>query len=108
MLGSLEIVVKPGNPPYLEYVRSTVEEKRKKLQKGIGMRSDKVSKGEKQEDDSEPQGNPNLIYESKLVEGWEPSGVPVCDTHLPMLTMSANKGIPPVSGCYRSHAMHWS
>ena len=23
-------------------------------------------------------GNPNLIYESKFVEGWEPSGVAVC------------------------------
>lgn len=22
-------------------------------------------------------GNPNLVYHSKFVEGWEPSGVPV-------------------------------
>lgn len=22
-------------------------------------------------------GNPNLVYDSKFVEGWEPSGVPV-------------------------------
>ncbi|XXG94488.1 hypothetical protein Hte_000745 [Hypoxylon texense] len=54
-------VVKPGNPPYLEYVRSTVEEKRKVISNGK---------------DSSQKGNPNLIYKSQLVEGWEPSGVP--------------------------------
>ncbi|KAI1382012.1 S-adenosyl-L-methionine-dependent methyltransferase [Hypoxylon crocopeplum] len=54
-------VVKPGNPPYLEYVRSSVEEKRRKHSNAnqIGSR-----------------GNPNLIYNSQFVEGWEPSGVP--------------------------------
>ncbi|KAI1761372.1 S-adenosyl-L-methionine-dependent methyltransferase [Hypoxylon sp. FL1150] len=54
-------VVKPGNPPYLEYVRSTVEEKRKRISDG---------------DKSNYKGNPNLVYESRFVEGWEPSGVP--------------------------------
>ncbi|KAI0161367.1 catechol O-methyltransferase [Xylariaceae sp. FL1272] len=54
-------VIKPGNPPYLEYVRSSVEEKRRRL---IDDR------------DSGPKGNPNLHYESQLVRGWEPSGVP--------------------------------
>ncbi|KAI1779823.1 S-adenosyl-L-methionine-dependent methyltransferase [Hypoxylon cercidicola] len=54
-------VVKPGNPPYLEYVRSTVEEKKKRLSDG---------------NKSGSRGNPNLIYESYFVEGWEPSGVP--------------------------------
>ncbi|KAI2606654.1 S-adenosyl-L-methionine-dependent methyltransferase [Hypoxylon sp. NC1633] len=54
-------VVKPGNPPYLEYVRSTVEEKRHRLSNG---------------DQTSPKGNPNLIYDSQFVEGWEPSGVP--------------------------------
>ncbi|KAI1426342.1 catechol O-methyltransferase [Xylaria sp. FL1777] len=54
-------VIKPGNPPYLEYVRSSV--------------------GKKKEDiaviqESSLRGNPNLLYESRLVEGWEPSGVP--------------------------------
>ena len=52
-------VVKPGNPPYLKYVRSTVEEKRNNVS------------------EEGPKGRPELIYESKFVEGWEPSGVPV-------------------------------
>ncbi|KAI0435540.1 catechol O-methyltransferase [Xylaria telfairii] len=54
-------VINPGNPPYLEYVRSSI--------------------GKKREDaamvtESGLRGNPNLLYESHLVEGWEPSGVP--------------------------------
>lgn len=52
-------VVKPGNPEYLEYVRSGVGKKRDRTQ---------ITSGRK--------GNPNLIYESEFVEGWEPSGVP--------------------------------
>ncbi|KAI2468764.1 S-adenosyl-L-methionine-dependent methyltransferase [Annulohypoxylon bovei var. microspora] len=54
-------VIKPGNPLYLEYVRSTVQEKRQKFYT---------------EDASNPKGNPNLIYNSQLIEGCEPSGVP--------------------------------
>jgi len=54
-------VVKPGNPPYLEYVRQTVKQKR-----------DAFSGA----DTSSPRGNPKLVYESRFVEGWEPSGVP--------------------------------
>ncbi|KAI1415859.1 S-adenosyl-L-methionine-dependent methyltransferase [Hypoxylon sp. FL1857] len=63
-MGSITVadnVVKPGNPPYLEYVRSTVEEKRKRV-----LSNDQTS----------PRGDPNLIYRSQFVEGWEPSGVP--------------------------------
>ncbi|KAK7976963.1 catechol O-methyltransferase [Apiospora saccharicola] len=54
-------VVKPGNPPYLEYVRSTVEQKRQKASSANG---------------NGPKGRPDLVYDSKFVEGWEPSGVP--------------------------------
>ncbi|KAK8076852.1 catechol O-methyltransferase [Apiospora saccharicola] len=54
-------VVKPGNPPYLEYVRSTVEQKRQKASSANG---------------NGPKGRPDLLYDSKFVEGWEPSGVP--------------------------------
>ncbi|KAK8133363.1 hypothetical protein PG984_005375 [Apiospora sp. TS-2023a] len=54
-------VVKPGNPPYLEYVRSTVEQKRQKASNANG---------------NGPKGRPELVYDSKFVEGWEPSGVP--------------------------------
>jgi catechol O-methyltransferase len=80
-------VVKPGNPPYLEYVRSSVAEKRANVaqQKG-GEASDFDAQHRKAHEKSrdvpddvsasDVRGNPNLIYESKFVEGWEPSGVP--------------------------------
>lgn len=79
-------VIKPGNPPYLEYVRSTVSEKRDKAQSG-----DKAGKSEGIPDKTVRQyekrygqlkfntsrGNPNLVYESKLINSFEPTGVPV-------------------------------
>ena len=49
-------VIKPGNPPYLEYVRMSVQEKKKKSGKG---------------------GNPALVYTSELKESFEPTGIPV-------------------------------
>lgn len=79
-------VVKPGNPPYLEYVRSTVQQKREKFKKDTGLSLERLSDWEKhrynmakggQVDETEVHGNPNLIYSSEFVEGWEPSGVPV-------------------------------
>ncbi|KAI0539362.1 catechol O-methyltransferase [Xylaria digitata] len=54
-------VIKPGNPRYLEYVRSSIRKKRE----------DFAAKNE-----SQLRGDPDLQYESRLVEGWEPSGVP--------------------------------
>lgn len=65
-------VIYPGNPPYLEYVRSSVEEKRRKFEQN-DIRND--SQDEKA--GTKIKGNPKLIYESKLVESFEPSGVPV-------------------------------
>ena len=50
-------VIYPGNPEYLEYVRSSVEQKKEKFKDG--------------------NGNPNLVYESKMIKSWEPSGEPV-------------------------------
>lgn len=85
-------VIAPGNPPYLEYVRSTCEEKRKATNKsntvdGVDSRfGDRTAKqylkreGEAKLDETRI-GNPNLIYESKLVKSWEPEGVPVSDFH---------------------------
>jgi catechol O-methyltransferase len=79
-------VIKPGNPPYLHYVRSSVTEKRQTFEEttglGVGQFSSWVQsqrKGRKLDEklDSEVHGNPNLVYESKMVDGWEPSGVPV-------------------------------
>ncbi|CAN8097339.1 unnamed protein product [Discula destructiva] len=78
-------VVKPGNPPYLKYVRSTVEEKRQAYKKEAGLDPDNLPNRQKyqyktgdgdQVLESDVHGNPNLTYESKFVQGWEPSGVP--------------------------------
>ncbi|OAL24817.1 hypothetical protein AYO22_05606 [Fonsecaea multimorphosa] len=80
-------VIKPGNPPYLEYVRSSVEQKKQATQKahsvnGVDARfADRTAKqylrreGEAKLDETRV-GNPLLIYESRLVNSWEPSGVP--------------------------------
>ncbi|KAL8700854.1 MAG: hypothetical protein Q9201_005224 [Fulgogasparrea decipioides] len=80
-------VIKPGNPPYLEYVRSTVEQKRQAqgseqsdgidIQSGFGRMADMYKKRVGEEKVStETKGNPNLVYESKLVNSFEPTGVP--------------------------------
>ncbi|KAH6980919.1 S-adenosyl-L-methionine-dependent methyltransferase [Ilyonectria sp. MPI-CAGE-AT-0026] len=79
-------VIKPGNPPYLAYVRSSVAEKRAALGAGEG---DAVAEGfsertakqyEKREGqehlNAEVLGDPGLVYQSVLVNSWEPTGVP--------------------------------
>ncbi|KAL2424253.1 putative catechol O-methyltransferase 2 [Exophiala dermatitidis] len=80
-------VIKPGNPPYLEYVRSTVEEKKRAAGSGddvngvISRFADRTAKqyhkreGEAKLDEKRV-GNPLLIYDSKLIHSWEPTGVP--------------------------------
>lgn len=81
-------VIKPGNPPYLEYVRSSVDKKRQAVnsQKSNGVdvssvfgRSADMYKAREGEENlsTEVKGNPNLVYESKLVNSFEPTGVPV-------------------------------
>lgn len=80
-------VVEPGNPPYLAYVRSSPAEKHEKLRQG-GQRSEDVLKQfrertagqykHRQGDevlDVERTGDPSLVYESQLVESFEPTGV---------------------------------
>ena len=75
-------VISPGNPPYLEYVRSTVQQKRDAQKGSHGDGADKFSgrikdqyvKREGAERTAEARGNPNLVYESKLIESYEPSG----------------------------------
>jgi catechol O-methyltransferase len=80
-------VIKPGNPPYLEYVRSSVAEKLKKLEDLAGgadvdgQFQAKISKQyEKREGteslDSTLRGNPRLVYESTMIHSFEPTGVP--------------------------------
>ncbi|KAH8679013.1 S-adenosyl-L-methionine-dependent methyltransferase [Tricladium varicosporioides] len=75
--------ISPGNPPYLEYVRSTVEEKRLKLTEeskddtsAFGSRH-AAQYGEVEQLSVEAKGNPNIIYKSKMVNSFEPSGDPV-------------------------------
>ena len=79
-------VIKPGNPPYLEYVRSSVEEKRSKVKGMAGGDATQFpdtykTQYKKREGEekfgTDIEGNPNLIYESKLVNSFEPTGVPV-------------------------------
>lgn len=83
-------VIKPGNPPYLEYVRSSVAEKRAVAERG-GKANGEVKPDERfasrqlaqyanrvdTERLGQSLGNPNLVYESRLVESFEPTGVPV-------------------------------
>lgn len=81
-------VIKPGNPPYLEYVRSSVEKKRERYDKGNSNGTEtagfadrtknqyKAREGEEKLS-TEVKGNPNLVYESRLVNSFEPTGVPV-------------------------------
>jgi catechol O-methyltransferase len=76
-------VITPGNPPYLTYVRSSVKEKRAALT--LGTKSDTENfpcrsakqYGEVEELNTDAQGNPNLIYQSRLANSFEPTGVPV-------------------------------
>ena len=81
-------VIKPGNPPYLEYVRSSVKEKRQRFEKGDGngvedsgiadrWKNQYRSREGEEKLSTEVKGNPNLRYESKLINSFEPTGVPV-------------------------------
>jgi catechol O-methyltransferase len=82
-------VIKPGNPPYLQYVRSSVQTKRDSFQKEsnedtavyankfAGKIKDQYVKRQKAEKVEDAKGNPNLIYESKLFKSFEPTGIPV-------------------------------
>ncbi|KJZ76901.1 hypothetical protein HIM_03778 [Hirsutella minnesotensis 3608] len=75
-------VIKPGNPPYLEYVRSSVEDKKRgALRSGTDGFDDRYAKQyEKREGieklDDEVQGDPSLVYSSELIDSFEPTGVP--------------------------------
>ena len=76
-------VIKPRNPPYLEYVRSTVQEKRVKVKQERKADTENFpgrsagQYGAIETLSTTVMGNPNLIYKSELVKSFEPSGVPV-------------------------------
>ena len=92
MVLAADNVIKPGNPPYLEYVRSSVKQKQAAYANGHsnnhsnGIKNSGINErwqnqykereGEEKLND-EVRGNPNLVYESKLVHSFEPTGVPV-------------------------------
>ncbi|KAI9783862.1 MAG: hypothetical protein M1816_001163 [Peltula sp. TS41687] len=79
-------VICPGNPPYLEYVRSSVEEKRRKFEQNDGGSSSEVfpdrtkhqyaNREGEEKLNTEVKGIPSLRYESKLVKSFEPTGAP--------------------------------
>lgn len=63
-------VIKPGNPPYLAYVRSDVDEKKREL-------IARIRKGDNSNETDGINGNPDLVYESQLIHSFEPTGIPV-------------------------------
>jgi catechol O-methyltransferase len=87
-------VIKPGNPPYLAYVRATPEIKRRALEKQmrvIDIAPELATRHEKHQDVegdvkrsmstgyegkeqgiSEERGEPNFVYTSELLESWDP------------------------------------
>ncbi|KAI9700280.1 MAG: hypothetical protein M1836_002295 [Candelina mexicana] len=81
-------VVHPGNPPYLDYVRSSVAEKRENSAKEgngndnedlewMGRTKNQYHKRVAKENIStDIKGNPNLKYDSKLIKSFEPTGEP--------------------------------
>lgn len=79
-------VISPGNPPYLEYVRSTVAQKQeafreatsngKEVAPGFAQRTyDQYKRRHGDEQlDRNVRGVPELVYESKLHDSFEPTG----------------------------------
>lgn len=79
-------VIKPGNPPYLEYVRASVSDKRAALEKAKSKGADVDQRFEgrtaQQYGDVEALnvkalGDPTLVYTSELVQSFEPTGTKV-------------------------------
>ena len=74
-------VIAPGNPPYLEYVGNTVEEKRTKLTKEAKLDTESFSDRyaatyEEIEKPSKLHGNPSILL-STLIPSFEPTGEPL-------------------------------
>lgn len=78
-------VIMPGNPPYLDYVRSSVQDKRNGLEtKSDGdnfpaKTKDQYVQREGAENFADARGNPNLVYVSKLNKSYEPTGSAVSE-----------------------------
>ncbi|KAK5991459.1 putative catechol O-methyltransferase 2 [Cladobotryum mycophilum] len=78
-------VIKPGNPPYLAYVRSSADEKRYPATRGnegsefdtkTAHRYKERSEAEAEAADAGIHGDPTLVYESELISSFEPTGIP--------------------------------
>ena len=91
-------VIKPGNPPYLEYVRSSVQQKMKAAENDYKTNGTETNgfrdrwKNQYKEREGEEKlstvikGNPHLNFESRLVNSYEPTGVPVRRPPFPQRT----------------------
>lgn len=82
-------VIKPGNPPYLKYVRMSCADKKKELESNEKSALESFADRTKNQylkregvEEIEEKGNGvwQLKYESRLVESFEPTGEPVCTT----------------------------
>ncbi|KAM3506943.1 hypothetical protein MY10362_002063 [Beauveria mimosiformis] len=69
-------VIKPGNPPYLAYVRSSVESKKRAAAAAAAAADDDDDDGSGGGGGGAVRGNPELVYESELVQSFEPTGIP--------------------------------
>ncbi|KAE8441182.1 hypothetical protein EG329_005782 [Mollisiaceae sp. DMI_Dod_QoI] len=73
-------VISPGNPPYLKYVRSSVREKRRELMHQSQQDTanfpgrSAAQYGKVETLSTEVMGNPNLVYQSELIDSFEPTG----------------------------------
>jgi catechol O-methyltransferase len=101
-------VIAPGNPPYLEYVRSSVEEKRLRLNQEAKADTESflsrhaAQYGKVGELSTVAKGNPNIVYESKLVHSFEPTGVPVSFMN------TVNDSLLIASGWCRDKPVFWN
>ncbi|PMB66248.1 putative catechol O-methyltransferase 2 [Beauveria bassiana] len=71
-------VIKPGNPPYLAYVRSSVETKRRAAKAAAANDHDYDHDHDHDGGGGGGvvRGNPELVYESELIQSFEPTGIP--------------------------------
>lgn len=71
-------VITPGNPPYLKYVRSSVEEKKaaksQEADEASFPQKSAAQYGQVEKTRDDIQGNPNLVYRSRMMESFEPTG----------------------------------
>jgi hypothetical protein len=82
-----------GAPKYLDYVHSSVAQKREKVRSGEAREENPNQQnwyGKEKPVDGElvkcVVGNPNLVYEGVLIPSFEPNGIEVCCFLFPRLS----------------------